>query len=75
MLSGLKTQLKQKDIEIYRYKSKIIALQAEMDQQSMNNEGNKYGCTKDHDHQGSAFKTPRPSSSKLDDDNQEELER
>jgi len=26
MLSGLKTQLKQKDIEIYRFKAKIVSL-------------------------------------------------
>lgn len=31
MLSGLKTQLKQKDIEIYRHKSRLVVMQAELD--------------------------------------------
>lgn len=31
MLSGLKAQLKQKDIEIYRHKSRLVVMQAELD--------------------------------------------
>jgi len=58
MLAGLKTQLKQKDIEIYRYKTKIVSLQAESE-----NENEK--C---HGKKEDSFQTPRPTSTKMNDD-------
>ena len=58
MLSGLKTQLKQKDIEIYRFKAKIVSLQADL-------EDTPHKC---HGKQDS-FQTPRPVSTKLDEEN------
>lgn len=65
MITGLKSQLKQKDLDQYRLKSKIVALQAEMESNNLEQtlRDDKYGCGKDHDRSGYQY------GGGVDDDN------
>ena len=49
MIEGMKTQLKQKDLDQYRLKSKIVSLQTQLGIEEDHANSEKYGCGVDHD--------------------------
>ena len=52
MIEGLKFQLKQKDVDAFRLKGKIVVLASKLGDDELLEEGDKYGCGKDHDRTG-----------------------
>jgi hypothetical protein len=49
MIHGMKSQLKAKDLEIYRHKTRVVSLQSQIDNSDIEAHANRFACGRDHD--------------------------